>query len=182
MPVELANFREKVLVSPKERKIVISGEVNVDMEEALCKALFVFEQESNENIKLFFDSCGGRAQAGQHLFGLIRAMRVPVHGIVMTKACSAAFHILQACRWRVAFPESELMNHGTELAGLRIDQPDLETRLSHWRARHEDFLSFLASRSRVTLDQLRTWSIAEKYLTAPEALEAGLIDEIYSPT
>ena len=164
------------------RTLILSGDCNADQQEEICAALIRLNLVSDDDITLYIDSNGGGIYAAIHIYDTIKESHAPVRGIVMGKAVSAALVALLACHDRAAFPHAILMYHAPTLAGIRLDQTDFQHQLATRRTFHNIMLSELTRRGNAPRLQFEQWSREERYLNAHEALEAGIIDRIISPT
>lgn len=173
-----AIISEELLV---KRTLIIVGTCDGRTQQEICAALTHLNALSYEDITLHIDSFGGGVYSGMHLYDVISSSKACIKGFAVGRAESAAFVALQACQRRIASPNANLMYHAPALAGLRLDQPDLQERLEDYGRFHECILASMVKRGRTPLETLREWSRQERELTAREALEAGLIDEIGMP-
>ena len=169
------------VLTPHERTLILSGACTGDAQQEICAAIIRLNLISDKEIRLYIDSEGGGVSAAIHIYDTVKLSRAPVRGIVIGRAVSAAFVALLACRYRAAFPHANLMYHAPTLASIRLDQPDFEDQLAMRRAFHEIMISELTQRGKVPRAQFEQWSREERYLTAQEALNAGMIDEIITP-
>ncbi len=163
------------------RTLILSGDCDADKQEKICAALIRLNLISEEEITLYIDSKGGGVYAGIHIYDTIKESHAPVRGIVIGKAMSAAFVVLLACDHRTAFPHAILMYHAPTLAGIALDQPDFEQQLALRRDFHHIMLSELTRRGKVSRALFEKWSREERYLTADEAYEAGILDQVIDP-
>lgn len=128
--------------------------------------------EPGAGITMLINNEGGHVHHG---FGIIDAMRYtgcPVTGIVLGCARSMAVWVLQACTHRVCYPNAELMIHnGT---GDKTEWDRKRDKVC------EDILFDRIRQKNPKYPRARLQKLLEKdtYLTAPEALALGLIDEV----
>ncbi len=62
----------------KTRQILLSGEINKDLAQAVNKQLLLLEADSEKPIYVFIDSPGGDVSAGFAIFDMIRFVNAPV--------------------------------------------------------------------------------------------------------
>ena len=163
-----------------ERTLILSGTCNGETQQEICATIIRLNLISDEEIILYIDSDGGGMSAAIHIYDTIKESRARVRGIVIGRAVSAAFVTLLACHHRVAFSHANLMYHAPALVGMRLDQVDFEEQLALRKGFHDIMISELVRRGKASRAQFEQWSREEKYLSASQALEVGMIDEIMS--
>ncbi|MBI5004772.1 MAG: ATP-dependent Clp protease proteolytic subunit [Candidatus Lloydbacteria bacterium] len=169
-------------VLSKKRKITILGDIDKKREQEVIKTLRAFNKESDsKNIYLFIDSLGGEYDSGCRIAKEVRVSKAPVYGIVMWQACSAAFHILQACKKRIACTAmSTVMCHAPDLSDVRVDQANRDKIIKKREKEHDDFLSSVVARSdgKLSLEKIHDLSTKEEDVSACRALRLGLLDQV----
>lgn len=133
-------------------------------------------------IELLIDSDGGFSRRCRAIVSAIRQLKsygVATTAVVIGKAYSAAFIILQECDVRKALPLADLMFHapitlrfGKPGEGLLVDERNPESLI------HIEFLDVLFKRTGLPMATLKEWADQEKYFTADEALRNRFIDEV----
>ena len=137
-----------------------------------------------KGIHLFINSIGGEIHSSFAIYDYIRRIRqkTNVAAIVQGQAASAAAMIvLQACSPRIATANSRFLLHepslwgrGPEKASIVADDAEELNRL------HGVLVNILAERSRYTVPEiLGQLSRRDVWMSADEALDWGLIDEIW---
>ena len=165
-----------VLIANK-RTLMLSGPCNGSNQEELCAGIIRLNLTSQEDIVLYIDSEGGGLNAAMYIYDAIKESKACVRGVVTGKALSAAFVALLACHHRAAFPHARLMYHAP-IINLAIDHRDFDQELANCKAYHEIMISELTRRGRLPRTYFETWSREERYLTAQNAFDAGVIDQI----
>jgi ATP-dependent Clp protease protease subunit len=159
------------------RKIILLGDLNQETQEKLSTAIIYLNTISSDPIIFYIDSRGGGVHSAIHLWDTIRLSKAPLHGIVVGKALSAAFAVLQACHVRLAFPNANLMNHGSSVS-VRIDDPEFDRIFTLFKNFDNKILDTLTERGKASKKDNEKWSRMERYFTAMEAFEMGWIDSI----
>ena len=141
---------------------------------------------SSRPINLLIRSNGGSVFEAVNMVNGLRDIKsmlgkdVPIIGAVQGNAMSAASYVLQACDRRYAAPNSIIMVHGITSSMGHFDESDQERDLAlmrHMRSFMVDLYSARSTKDREWWDnQMKTNQ--ELYLTAQEALEYGLVDEV----
>ena len=92
------HFEVKAEGNPTDLSILLSGEINKAQAQRVISRLVLFEDASDEPIKVFIDSPGCDADAGYAIFDMMRFVKPPVYMIGMGLVASAAAIILLAAR------------------------------------------------------------------------------------
>lgn len=98
----------------KDRIIMLSGEVNDDMANAIiAQLLFLDAQDSEKDIYIYINSPGGSVSAGLAIYDTMNFVKADVQTIVMGMAASMASVLSTAGTKgkRFALPNSEIMIH-----------------------------------------------------------------------
>ncbi len=153
------------------------GEIGHETTAKFIKGLHVLERLSDSAITLYVSSPGGSVVAGQAIYDAIKQSPCPVTCYIYGEASSMASVVIQACRWRVASPNTELTLHdGTDnIAGNARDVIKQAEALKRACERSYDIY---ASRSTEGKDFFRRKLVTDFIITAEQALDLGLIDEI----
>ncbi|MFT8373595.1 MAG: ATP-dependent Clp protease proteolytic subunit, partial [Liquorilactobacillus satsumensis] len=98
----------------KDRIIMLSGEVNDDMANAIiAQLLFLDAQDSEKDIYIYINSPGGSVSAGLAIYDTMNFVKADVQTIVMGMAASMASVLATAGEKgkRFALPNSEILIH-----------------------------------------------------------------------
>ena len=159
-------------LDPIKRIIWLTGDIDRETIVQALKGLSVLDRMSEEPIQLVINSEGGDMVQGFALIDAIRHCRSDIIGMVRGDAQSAAFVILQACDIRRASKNSVLMTHAgnrTTAFDLRIDKRADQIVLDRLRVKDTSW----------TMTKLDKKQSADWYMFPDEALELGLVDEVY---
>jgi|SRR5579884_900911 len=161
--------------------IYLLGEIDKDTTVQFLKEIdWVIEKYKHINIGI--SSSGGDIWAGYAIQAKITQLRIQgfkIDGYVLGQAYSAAFDVLQKCDRRYAYPFSSLMQHEEQFeGGTSTSEAQLESSFS----RKNEKIQFELLSKRTTVSSKYYMSKIKNgncwYLTAEEALQHGLIDEI----
>jgi ATP-dependent Clp protease, protease subunit len=165
----------------EERIILLNGDLRENLIEKAVIPLMKMAQDK-EPIQIYINSYGGSINDSQAVTDLILTIDNPVIGMVFGKAMSAAFDILIASDYRIAYPNSLLMCHsGTASLGLQtLPALNIEAKL------HEEYFKrwsgFYASRTKISekewLDLLNSGN--NRYFFPEEALKLGIVHHVVS--
>lgn len=141
----------------------------------------MLETDRTAPIEIVFNSPGGEVFAGLELFDHLMALRAEgavIDTTILGMGASMAGVIPQAGRIRRIGPTALMMVH--EVASLSMGKiSSQEDRLEMSKLVYTKLLDILASRSKLTADEIRAKAERKDWwLSAQEALEYGLVDEI----
>ena len=164
----------------KNRSIFLTGEIRSSTITALVSKLLSWDNKSNKPIELYINSEGGEVQAGFFaVYDVIQALSCPLKTFCLGQAfSSAAFLVASGSPGnRFIFPNATMMLHppSMEISGtfkeisldLKIFQ-ELDSRIWETLAKH-----LKKDSAQISQDCQQ-----DKYFSAKEALEYGLVDSI----
>lgn len=166
----------------KERVIFMTGEVETNMCNILVAQMLFLEAENPEQpINLYINSPGGSVYDGMGVYDLMQYIKCPVHTYVTGMAASMGSFIAQAGEpgHRYLLPHAITMIHQPS-SGTRGKVSDMEIDLIEGlRIKAEMTELYVKHNSKgITFDQFKQHLDRDKWLTAPQALEMGLADQI----
>jgi ATP-dependent Clp protease protease subunit len=167
----------------KERIVFLGQEVDDQIANLLVAEILYLEgQDPERDIHLYINSPGGLAYAGMAIYDVMQHVKCEVSTLCIGMAMSAAAMILcgGAPGKRMALPSSKIMIHQGS-AGTRGAPRDMEIQLREVLANTQRMAQILAHHSGRPLEQVERDIDRDYYLTAREALEYGLIDEVLAP-
>jgi ATP-dependent Clp protease, protease subunit len=135
------------------------------------------EYDDDDYINLHINSYGGDAYGMLGTIDVIRLSKYPIKGIAKGQVMSAGAYILIGCHHRVMSKKSIMMLHdlNTFLGGT---YKDISSEYNHIQALQGIVYQFLEEKSNKDKDWWEKKLQRNLYLTANEAKELGLIDEI----
>jgi len=167
----------------KERIVFLGQEVDDQVANLLvAEILYLESQDPDKDIHLYINSPGGHAYAGMAIYDVMQHVRCEVSTICVGMGMSAAAMILcgGAIGKRLALPSAKIMIHqGT--AGTRGAPRDMEIHLREFLATTRRMAEVIAFHSGKPVEQVERDIDRDYFLTAGEAKEYGLIDEILVP-
>ena len=164
-----------------ERRIVmLSGTLDDGAVNEVGAALMTLDATGDEPVHLQLDSENGTAAAALALMDIVDLSGVPVHGLGIGQIAGPAVGVFAVCSHRTLSPHARIRLSEPRFAaeGTAL-QLELQARahLDQWSA----FCSRLAAASGQPVDRVRTDAAAGRFLSASEALEYGIADEIAAP-
>lgn len=166
----------------KERIIMLNGPIEDHMANLVVAQLLFLESENpDKDINLFINSPGGVVTAGMSIYDTMQFIKPDVATYVMGQACSMGSLLAQAgaSGKRFMLPNARHMIHQPS-GGARGQATDMQIQV-------EEILKMKKSLTEIyvkhnskgkTFEQLSTDMERDKFMSAEEALEYGLIDKI----
>jgi len=163
----------------KRRILILSGEIDEDKSKILRGFIYALNERPKKEIILYIDSIGGDVEPGLWLYDTIRLSLAPIKGIVNGRASSMAALVLQACQKRVAMEHSQLLLHAIRSHGIPMEDEDkINEEIEKSREIQERVHKILVTRTGRSFEEIKALEKKDKYISAKEAKEFGLIDEI----
>jgi ATP-dependent Clp protease protease subunit len=167
----------------RERIIFLGQEVDDGIANLLvAQILYLEAQDPDLDIQLYINSPGGLAYAGMAIYDVMQHVRCEVSTTCVGMGMSAAAMILcgGAAGKRFAVPSAKIMIHqGT--AGARGAPRDMEIHLREVMATTRRMVEIIAHHSGKAVDEVERDMERDYFMTAGEAREYGLIDEVLAP-
>ena len=166
----------------KERIIMLNGPVEDHMANLIVAQLLFLESENtSKDISLFINSPGGVVTAGMSIYDTMQFIKPDVATFVMGQACSMGSLLAQAGApgKRKMLPNARHMIHQPS-GGAGGQATDMEIQVTEILKMKKNLTNIYVKHNSKgkTYDQLATDMERDKFMSAQEALEYGLIDEI----
>lgn len=164
----------------KERIIFLVGPVNDAVASLICAQLLFLESENpTKDISFYINSPGGMVTAGLAIYDTMQYVRPEIATVCMGMAASMGSLLLAAGAKgkRVALPHSSIMVHQPS-GGFQGQATDIEIHareILRTRARLNDIY---VKHTGQPLDAVSTALERDRFLTAEEAKEFGIIDDV----
>lgn len=164
----------------KDRIIMLSGEVTDDLANSIIsQLLFLDAQDSEKDIYLYINSPGGSVTAGLAIYDTMNFVKADVQTIVMGMAASMGSFLLTAGQKgkRFALPNAEILIH-QPLGGVQGQATEIEIAARHILKTRDRLNHILSERTGQPLEVIEKDTDRDNYMTAQEAKDYGLIDEV----
>ena len=167
----------------KDRIVFLSGPIDDGMANTIVAQLLFLEMDNPAaDISLYINSPGGSVTAGMAIYDTMRYIKSPVRTVCVGMAASMGAFLLMAGDKgkRMALPNSEVMIHQPS-GGAQGQATDVTIR-AEWLLRTKKKMNRMMAEmtgqpeERVAQDAERDY-----FMDAKEALEYGVIDEIFQP-
>mgnify|MGYP000045593092 CR=1 FL=1 len=167
----------------KDRIIFLSGEID-DMTANLVVAQMIFleAEDPDKDIYMYINSPGGSVTAGMAIYDTMQYVKCDVSTICIGMAASMGAFLLTAGAKgkRKALPNSEIMIH-QPLGGTQGQAADIEIHARRIIRMRDDINRILAERTGQPLERINLDTDRDHFMTAQEAKEYGLVDEVIVP-
>lgn len=167
----------------KERIIFLGTPINDEVANNVMAQLIYLEYENPEkDITLYINSPGGYVSAGLAIYDTMRHIRPDIATICIGDSISMAAILLAAGTKgkRYALPHSRIMLHQPSGA-VTGQSTDIQVHARELVRTREMLTEIIAEHSGRTVDEVRAKTERDFFLTPEEALEFGVIDEIFKP-
>ena len=164
----------------KDRIVMVSDEINDHMANSIvAQLLFLAADDSEKDISLYINSPGGSTSAGFAIFDTMQFIKPDITTICTGMAASfGAMLLLAGAKGkRFALPNSEIMIH-QPLGGARGQATDLEISAKRILKLREKLNEIIANKTGQPIEKVSVDTDRDFFLTATEAKEYGIIDEI----
>jgi ATP-dependent Clp protease protease subunit len=166
----------------RERVIFLVGPVNDQSANVVVAQLLFLESENpDKDISLYINSPGGSVSSGLSVFDTMNFIKPDVSTLCMGIAASMGAFLLAAGTKgkRFALPNSRVMIHQPS-GGAQGQATDIEIQAREILKLRESLNQTLAERTGQPIEKVRIDSERDYFLSANEAKDYGLIDEVIS--
>ena len=165
----------------KDRIIFLSGEIDDAVANTVVAQLLFLEMEDpDQDIYLYINSPGGSITAGMAIYDTMQYVKPDVRTVCIGMAASMGAFLLMAGTKgkRMALPNSEVMIH-QPLGGAQGQATDVQIRAEWLLKTKEKMIRMKAEMTGQPIEKVRQDVERDHFMSAQEALEYGIIDEIY---
>lgn len=167
----------------KDRIIMLGSAIDDNVANSIVsQLLFLQAQDAEKDIYLYINSPGGSVTAGFAIYDTIQHIKPDVQTICIGMAASMGSFLLAAGAKgkRFALPNAEVMIH-QPLGGAQGQATEIEIAATHILKTRAKLNKILAKRTGQSIEQIEKDTDRDNFLTADEAKEYGLIDEVMQP-
>lgn len=164
----------------KDRIVFLGTEINDDIANVVVAQLLFLESEDPEkDVNLYINSPGGSVSAGLAIYDTMQYVRCPISTICIGQAASMGAVILAAGSKgkRRALPNSRVMIH-QPMGGARGQASDIEIQAREILKVKKTLNGIIAEHCGRTVDQVEADADRDYFMSAAQALEYGLLDEV----
>jgi ATP-dependent Clp protease protease subunit len=164
----------------KERVIFMVGPVNDQMANLIVAQMLFLESENPEkDISLYINSPGGSVSAGLAIYDTMQFIKPSVSTLCMGIAASMGAFLLSAGAKgkRFCLPNARVMIH-QPLGGVQGQASDIEIHAKEILLLRRRLNEMLASHTGKELEQIEQDTDRDRFMSALEARDYGLIDDV----
>ena len=164
----------------KERIIFLGEEVtDASASVIIAQSLFLEGEDPEKDIHLYIDSPGGSVSAGLAIYDTMQYIKCDVSTICIGMAASMGSFLLSggAKGKRFALPNSEIMIH-QPLGGAKGQATEIKIAAEHILKTRDRLNKILAANTGQSLEQIEIDTERDNFMSAEEAKEYGLVDEV----
>ncbi len=164
----------------KDRIIFLGSPVTDEIANLIiAQLLFLESEDPDKDIYLYINSPGGVVTAGLAIYDTMQYIKPDVQTICMGQAASMAAVLLAAGApgKRFALPHSRIMIH-QPIGGFEGQATEIEIHAREILRIREELNKILAKHTNKPLDKIREDTERDYFMSAQEAMDYGLIDEI----
>jgi ATP-dependent Clp protease protease subunit len=165
----------------EERIVFVGAPVDDTLANDVIAQLIALEGlDTDRTISLYINSPGGSLTAMTAIYDTMQFVKPEIETTCVGQAASAAAVLLAAGSpgKRAALPHSRIVIHQPSTEGGYGQTSDMEIQANEIIRQREELEEILALHSGRTVEQVRKDIERDRFLTAQEAREYGLIDEI----
>ena len=167
----------------KDRIVFLGGEIDdVTANLVVAQFLFLEMEDPDADISLYINSPGGSVTAGMAIYDTMQYIRPQVRTVCVGMAASMGAFLLMAGEKgkRLALPNSEVMIH-QPLGGAQGQATDVAIRAEWLMKTKEKMTRMMAEMTGQDLEKVKADVERDYFMSAQEALDYHIIDEIYEP-
>ncbi|MBQ8600177.1 MAG: ATP-dependent Clp endopeptidase proteolytic subunit ClpP [Clostridia bacterium] len=163
-----------------DRIIMLTEEVNdTTASLVIAQLLYLESQDPDKDISLYINSPGGSVTAGLAIFDTMQYIKCDVSTICIGMAASMGAFLLAAGAKgkRFCLPNSEVMIH-QPLGGFLGSATDVEIRNRNLKKTKEKLSRMMAEFTGKSYEEILRDTDRDNFLSAEEAKEYGLVDQV----
>ena len=167
----------------KDRLVFLSGEIDDNVANLVVAQLLFLEMEDPDaDISLYINSPGGSVTAGMAIYDTMQYIKPAVRTVCVGMAASMGAFLLMAGEKgkRLALPNAEVMIH-QPLGGAQGQATDVAIRAEWLMRTKKKMIGMMADMTGQPLEKVQQDCERDYFMTAQEALDYHIIDEIYQP-
>jgi ATP-dependent Clp protease protease subunit len=164
----------------KDRIVFLGAEIDADLANVVvAQLLFLESEDPDKDVMMYVNSPGGDVSAGLAIYDTMQCLRCPVATFCIGQAASMASLLLAtgAPGKRKALPHARVMIH-QPLAGFRGQTTDIEIHAKEVLKARDIINEIYARHTGQTADKIKADTERDNFMSAVEAKNYGLIDEV----
>ena len=166
-----------------DRIVFLGAPINDDVANIIiAQLLFLDADNAEKDIYLYINSPGGVVSSGMAIYDTMQHLRAPINTICMGMAASMGSFLLAAGRAgkRSALPHARLMIHQPS-GGTQGTAADIEIQAREILYLRRRINELYAHHTGQTVEAIERDMDRDRFMSAEEAKDYGLIDTVFSP-
>lgn len=165
----------------ENRTLYLRGPIEETVADTLVAQLMSLDAENDKDVTLYINSPGGLVSGMFAVYDVMNLMRAKVNTVCVGVAASAAAFLLgTGTGTRSATENARIMIH-QPLGGARGQAVDIQIQAKQIVFLRERLNEILAKRTGKSVEQIARDTDRDFWLSAEDAVEYGLIDEVRAP-
>ncbi len=167
----------------KDRIIFLAGPINdVVANSVIAQLLFLASQDPKKDIQLYINTPGGSVTSGMAIYDTMQYVKPDISTVCFGMAASMGATLLAAGQKgkRFALPNSQVLLHQVA-GGVTGEAVEIEITARQIVKIKEKLNSILANHTGQPLEKVEKDTDRDFYLSAEEAKDYGIIDEVINP-
>lgn len=164
----------------RQRIIILGTPINDQIANlTVAQLLYLASEDANKPIRLYINSPGGHVYAGMAIYDTIQQVECPVSTVAVGFTASFGTVLLAAGTkgMRYALPNATIHMH-QPLGGAQGQASDIEIQANEILRLRESINTVLSHHTGQTAAQIEEDFDRDRYMTAQEAMDYGLVDEV----
>ena len=164
----------------KDRIIMLSGEINDAVASSIvAQLLFLEAQDPDKDIYFYINSPGGVITSGFSIYDTMNYIKPDINTICIGQAASMGAFLLSSGTKgkRFALPNARIMIH-QPLGGAQGQATDIAIQAEEILRMKQQLNKIMAANCGKTAKQIEKDTERDNFMSAKEAVEYGLIDEV----
>jgi len=165
----------------RERIVFVTGQVEDNMASLIVAQLLFLESENpSKPISMYVNSPGGVVTAGMAIHDTMQYIKPRVSTVCIGQACSMGSFLLAAGEpgMRIALPQARIMVHQPS-GGARGMASDIEIQAKEILRLKENMHELYSKYTGQSVEDIAEAMDRDKWLSAEEAKEFGLVDKVF---
>ncbi|HWS38422.1 MAG TPA: ATP-dependent Clp protease proteolytic subunit [Actinoplanes sp.] len=164
-----------------QRIVMLRGQLSAETASGIAAALLTLDSAGPEVIHLHVSSPGGDLNAALSVVDVLDALAADVHALVTAEAGGAALAVLAAAGQRAAYRHARFKLSEPRTAGVTGTADEVAAAAGQHLRELEEVVIRLAELTGKTRSRIEDDLSTGRSLSAAEAVEYGLIDEVVVP-
>lgn len=165
----------------RDRIIFIGGGIDDDYANLIiAQLLFLSGEDPEKPVQMYINSPGGVVPAGLAIYDTMQLLKPPIHTYCVGMAFSMGAVLLAAGTKgkRFALPHSRILIHQPHVGGLSGQVTDIDIQAREMLFTRDMLNEILSKHTGQSMDKVRHDTERDYYLSADDAKEYGLVDEV----